>query len=289
MKPPSITAMVQATPQSLGSYGPVLEEIEQALKSQQSTLASIGEVIQKDPDLTARLLRLANSSFYGFATRLSTVAEAVSLIGIQQVQDLIVVSSVLDRFTGIPEALVNMNSFWRHSLAVGIGARVLAMERRLPKPEKFFVAGLLHDVGRLVLLSQATEAAQAIFELCRQRRRLLREAEVQVLGYDHQQIAGKLLEYWNYPVFFTQAIAHHHTPSASDSKMEAAVVHVADHLANAMALGSSGERFIPPLDETAWATLGFGPEMLSRVVTAIDEQIEAVEETFLKPCKGGEP
>ncbi len=281
--------MIQATPQSLGSYGPVLEEIELALKSPQSTLANIGEVIQKDPDLTARLLRLANSSFYGFATRLSTVAEAVSLIGIQQVQDMIVVSSVLDRFTGIPETLVNMNSFWRHSLAVGIGARVLAMERRLPKPEKFFVVGLLHDVGRLVLLSQATEAAQAVFELYRQRRILLREAEMQVLGYDHQQIAAKLLQYWNYPAFFIQAVGSHHTPAASDAKMESAVVHIADHLANAMALGSSGERFIAPLDEAAWSTLGLGPEMLSQVVTAIDAQIEAVEEAFLKPRKGVEP
>jgi HD-like signal output (HDOD) protein len=282
MKAPTIEGMIQVIPQSLGSYGPVLEEIELALKSQQSSLASIGEVIQKDPDLTARLLRLANSSFYGFATRLSTVAEAVSLIGIQQVQDLIVVSSVVDRFTGISETLVSMNSFWRHSLAVGIGARTLAMERRLPKPEKFFVAGLLHDVGRLVLLSQATEASQAVFELYRQRRILLRDAEKQVLGYDHQQIAGKLLKYWNYPVFFTLAISNHHTPAAGEARMEASVVHVADHLANAMALGSSGERFIPPLDETAWSTLGLGPEVLSRVVTAIDGQIEAVEETFLK-------
>ena len=258
MNPPTIEVMIQAIPQSLGSYGPVLDEIELTLKSQQSTLSNIGDVIQKDPDLTARLLRLANSPFYGFATRLSTVAEAVSLIGIQQVQDMIVASSVLDRFTGIPETLVNMNSFWRHSFAVGIGARVLAMEKRLAKPEKFFVAGLLHDVGRLVLLSQATEEVHAVFELCQQRRMLLREAEAQVLGYDHQQIAGKLLQSWNYPAFFIQAVASHHTPAASESKVEAAVVHVADHLAYAMALGSSGECFIPPLDETAWATLGLG-------------------------------
>ena len=288
MKPPTIEAMIQAIPPSLGSYGPVLDEIEIALQSQQSSLGSIGEVIQKDPDLTARLLRLANSSFYGFATRLSTVAEAVSLIGIQQVRDLIIASSVLDRFKGVPETLVNMDSFWRHSLAVGIGARALAMERRLPKPEKFFVAGLLHDVGRLVLLSQAAGSAQAVFELYRQRRILLREAEVQVLGYDHQQIAGKLLQHWNYPAFFTLAVSCHHTPAACEGRMEAAVVHIADHLAYAMALGSSGERFIPPLDETAWPTLGLGTEVLSRVVTAIDEQIEAVEETFLKQRKGGE-
>ena len=149
--PPSIKAMVQAVPRSLGSYGPVLLEIEAALQSPQCNLSTIGDAIQKDPDLTARLLRLANSPFFGFANRLSTVAEAVSLLGIQQIQDMIVASSVLEQFKGVPDSFVNKDSFWRHSLAVGITARLLAMERRLPKPDKFFVAGLLHDVGRLVL------------------------------------------------------------------------------------------------------------------------------------------
>jgi HD-like signal output (HDOD) protein len=107
MNPPSIKAMVQAVPRSLGSYGPVLDEIEAALQSPQCNLNSIGDAIQKDPDLTARLLRLANSPFFGFANRLSTVAEAVSLLGIQQIQDMIVASSVLEQFKGVPDKLVN--------------------------------------------------------------------------------------------------------------------------------------------------------------------------------------
>ena len=289
MNPPSIKAMVQAVPRSLGSYGPVLKEIEEALASPQCNLNSIGDAIQKDPDLTARLLRLANSPFFGFANRLSTVTEAVSLLGIQQIQDMIVASSVLDQFKGVPDTLVNKDSFWRHSLAVGIAARLLAMERRLPKPDKFFVAGLLHDVGRLVLLSQAAEWAQKVFELYQAEKILLRDAEKKVLGYDHQQIAAELLQSWSYPTALVQAVEFHHAPSQSVAKLDAAVVHIADHLVNAMAIGSSGEQFIAPLDEKAWTLLGLNTDTLARIIEAVDEQILAVEEAFLKRQTGGKP
>ncbi len=282
MNPPSIKSMVAAVPRSLGSYGPVLQEIEAALQSPQCNLNSIGDAIQKDPDLTARLLRLANSPFFGFANRLSTVAEAVSLLGIQQIQDMIVASSVLEQFKGVPDNLVNKDSFWRHSLAVGITARLLAMERRLPKPDKFFVAGLLHDVGRLVLMLQAPESAQAVFELYQREKILLRDAEKKILGFDHQQIAAELLQSWSYPAALVQAVAFHHTPEHSVAKMEASVVHIADHLVNAMGIGSSGEQFVSTLDDKAWATLGLSSEILARLIEAVDEQILAVEEAFLK-------
>lgn len=281
-QPPSIKAMVQAVPRSLGSYGPVLKEIEEALQSTQCNLSTIGDAIQKDPDLTARLLRLANSPFFGFASRLSTVAEAVSLLGIQQIQDMIVASSVLEQFKGVPDQFVNKDSFWRHSLAVGIAARLIAMERRLPKPDKFFVAGLLHDVGRLVLLSQAAEWAQAVFELYGRERILLRDAEKQVLGYDHQQIAAELLQSWSYPPVLVQAVAFHHSPGQSMAKLETSVVHLADHLIVAMGIGSSGELLIPPLDEKAWNIVGLDIEVLGKILEAIDEQILAVEEAFLE-------
>src|SRR5271157_1012233 len=118
---------------SLGSYAGVIEEIEAVLNHPDSTLADLGEVIEKDPDLTARLLKLGNSSFFGFPNRLETVSEAVSLIGIQQVQDLILASSVVEIFEGISADLVSMESFWTHCLACGIGARCLAIARQMPK------------------------------------------------------------------------------------------------------------------------------------------------------------
>lgn len=282
MNAPSLDQLLAGMPSSLGSYAPVLDEIEAVLESPQCSLASVGEAIEKDPDLTARLLKLGNSAFYGFAARLSTVAEAVSLIGIQQVQDLILASSIINQFDGIPAECINMNSFWRHSLACGTSARILAMERRLPKADKFFVAGLLHDVGRLVLFVQAPGVARRVFEVYQNGGLLLHEAETRVLGYDHQDIARALLQRWNYPEILVQAIGRHHDlGTGSNLRIETAVVHFSDYLVNAMQIGCSGERLIPPLQPKAWEVLGLTQDSLRTLMTTIDEQMAVVEEAFL--------
>ena len=282
MKPPTIEELIGGISSSLGSHGPVIEEIETAVQSPECSLVTVGEAIEKDPDLTARLLRLANSPFYGFSSRLSTVAEAISLIGIQQVQDLILASSIVEQFTGISDEFVSMESFWKHSLACGIAERHLALDRRLPKADKLFVAGLLHDIGRLVLLAESPEAAQRVFEEYRQERQLLREAEKKVLGYDHQNIAEALMKHWKYPANLVQAVACHHQPQASVlSPKEAAVIHVSDHLVNAMQIGSSGEHFVPPLNMKAWEALELSTDDLSSMVEKIDEQLVAAQEVFL--------
>jgi HD-like signal output (HDOD) protein len=206
------------------------------------------------------------------------------------VQDLIVATSVVDTFAGVTPEFVNMESFWRHSLACGIGARILAIMKRMPNSEKFFVAGLLHDVGRLVLFSQVPRITEKIFEIYHQKNVLLREAETEILGYDHAQIGEALLRVWMYPGNLVQAVARHHHPLSSDVfRTESAIVHVADHLVNAAQIGSSGERQVPPLETKAWDLLNLPTDSLESVVTSIDDQIEAVQEVFLKskPAAGG--
>lgn len=282
MGAPPLDQLLSGMPASLGSYAPVLDEIETALESPQCSLTSVGEAIEKDPDLTARLLRLGNSAFYGFANRLSTISEAVSLIGIQQVQDLILASSIINQFSGVPAQYIDMGSFWRHSLACGTSARILALERRLPKADKFFVAGLLHDVGRLVLFVQAPDVARQVFELYQSGGILLQEAELRVLGYDHQDIAQALLRRWQYPEMLIQSIGRHHDPNnGSALRLETAVVHFSDYLVNAMQIGCSGERQIPPLKPMTWELLQLDSDALRTLMTSIDQQMQAVEEVFL--------
>jgi HD-like signal output (HDOD) protein len=290
MSAPSIADLISNIPRGLGSYAPVMKEVEEALRSPQCSLYTLAQSIEKDPDLTARLLRLGNSLFYGFSSRLATVTEAISLIGIQQVQDLILASSIIERFNGVSHECVSMESFWRHSLACGIGARRIAIERRLPRTDKYFVAGLLHDVGRLVLLSQAPKYALEVFELYRSGRMLLREAEAKVLGYDHQQIAGLLLQHWKYPPHLVIAVSFHHQPTLTEmGRDEVSVVHISDYLVNAMQIGSSGERHVPPLDMKAWDGLRLPPDVLPRVMAAIDEQFDALHEVFLSGTTEGKP
>lgn len=276
-----IDSLVDGIP-SLGSCAGVLDEIETILANPQCTLTDVGEAIEKDPDLTARLLRLGNSSFFGFPTRIETVSETINLIGIQQVQDLIAVSTVVEMFEGVSADLVNMESFWKHSLACGIAARALALARRVPKPEKYFVGGLLHDVGRLVIYLQSPERARQVFAAREKRPMLLRDAEVEVLGFDHAEVGGVLLKAWNYPSNLIQTVRHHHQPlQAGSFQLEASLIHVADYVVNAMQLGSSGERQVPPPHAAAWDRLGLPLDALAEVVDTTDQQLAEVEQAFL--------
>lgn len=264
---------------SLGSYAGVLNEIDAVLSDHRSTLFEVSLVIENDPDLTARLLRLGNSALFGFPCRIETVSETVSLIGIEQVKDLIAASTVVEIFEGIPAELVNMESFLKHSLACGIAARYLAMTRRMPKPEKFFVAGLLHDVGRLVLYSQAPELAQRVFREQHRLQGLLREAEKKVLGFDHTELGAEMLRAWNYPPNLLHTTRYHHRPmDAGTFQMEASVVHIADILVNAMQLGSSGEQWVPALDPLAWERLGLPLSVLPGAVEIVEAQLDAVQQ-----------
>jgi len=268
---------------SLGSYSGVIAQIERVLNDPNSNLANLAEIIERDPDLAARLLRLGNSAFFGFSHRLETVSEATSLIGIQQVLDLLMASSVIEVFDGIDSDQVNMESFWKHSLACGIGARCLAIARQLPSAEKFFVAGLLHDLGRLVLLSKVPKQAAEVFARYQSRRMLLRDAEREVLGFDHAQIGEELLRGWQYPANLVHAVAYHHNPMAAGFfQLESSVVHLADHLVHAMQMGNSGEHFVPPLSIPAWERVGLPIGVLETVMDSIDEQIATVQESFLQ-------
>jgi HD-like signal output (HDOD) protein len=282
--PLTIDKLVTGVP-SLGSHAEVIRDIESALNCPNSTLANLADAIEKDPDLAGRLLKLGNSAFFGFPNRLETVSMAISLIGIQQVRDLIVAANIIETFSGIDPEMVDMRSFWQHSLACGIGARALAIARQMPQPEKYFIAGLLHDLGRLVLLTRAPQKATEVFTLYQSRRMLLRTAEQEILGFDHAQIGMGLTRYWQYPASLATAVAYHHQPmEAGLHQLGSSVVHVADYLVHAMHMGNSGEHFVPPLDLRAWERLGLSTDMLDSVVKTIDEQIEAVEQSLIKPA-----
>lgn len=279
-----LQALIHGIP-SLGSYAGVIAEVETVLANPESSINRISEAIEKDPDLTSRLLKLGNSSFYSFPSRVATVQEAITLIGIQQVYDLLLASNIMEIFAGVSAEFVTMRSFWQHSLACGVVARLVAMDRQLRKPDKYFVAGLLHDVGRLVLFSRAPGDAVQVFARYQDQRTLLREAEAHVLGFDHATIGEQLLQSWSYPPNLVSAVGYHHHPSAAPDlfQMDACVVHLADFLVHSMDIGTSGEQYIPPLKMTAWEKLNLSADGLLPLMNTADDQIQAVENAFLNP------
>lgn len=289
MTPPPLDELIASMPK-LASYAGVLHELDEVLNDMNSTLTEICEVIEKDPAMAAKLLKLGNTCFFGFSRRVETVFDTISLIGIQQVRDLIAASTVMRMFDGISSEHVNMESFWQHSLACGVAARILAIVGQLPKPEKHFTAGLLHDIGKLVLYARLPEQTSAVFQLCKGKKMLLREAEKAVLGYDHTEIGAALLQAWNYPFNLIHAVRFHHLALAAGAfQLDACVIHLADHLVCAMDLGRAGERFIPPLNMKVWERLGLATDCLQSVMDSIDEQYAAVEDVFLSKSEAASP
>ena len=135
----------------LVSLPDIYYRLEEAIVDSASTTDKIAELLRSDPDLCARMLRMANSVFYSFPTKIETIERAVSVIGLRQIRELVLMTSVVRAFEGIPEELVNMPTFWEHSVAVGIMARAIGEHARIPKADAFYVPGLLHDIGRLVM------------------------------------------------------------------------------------------------------------------------------------------
>jgi len=250
--------------------------LSEVVSDPRSSAADVGRIIAEDPGLTARLLKLVNSAMYGFPSRIETVSHAISIVGTAQLQDLALATSVVRLFASMPANVVSMESFWRHSVACGVAARALASRRREANVERYFVAGLLHDIGRPIMYLKVPDQSRAALEAALEARRPLFEAEQKVFGFDHAHVGHALLELWKLPPSLREAVLHHHYPArATRFPVEAAVVHIADLVVNGLELGSSGETLVPPLAARAWEALGLAPSMVADVVEEVERHYEA--------------
>ncbi len=256
--------------------------LEEAINNPKKSMSDIAKVIREDPGLTARLLRIVNSAFYNFPSRVETISQAVTIVGTQQLSALALATSVMNMFKGIQSTLVSMDSFWRHSIACGLAARVLATMRRDNNAERFLVAGMLHDIGRLILYTKLTDKSQEILNTARQQPQLLYETERDALGFTHAVVGGLLLQSWKLPTSLEEIVMYHHNPmSATRFPMETAIVHVSDIIVHSMQLGTSGERYIPPLDPAAWEKLNLHPSVLASVEEQVDRQYQDALQTMM--------
>lgn len=267
---------------TIQSLPTVYTRLDQAIANSRTPLAEIAEIISQDSGLSSRLLGLVNSSIYGFPSRVDTVSRAVVIVGTHQLRDLALATSVVSLFKGIPGDLVDMESFWRHSVACGVAARIIAGIKNAPNTERFFVGGVLHDIGRLVLFTRAPEEARESFAVRDREGRTLHEAEVAVLGCDHADVGQELVRRWRLPVLLEELVGFHHRPEeAIRYPLETAVLHISDVIANALQLGSSGEKYVPALSAIAWKTVGLGPHMLESILEQVEEQYTSVVTNIL--------
>lgn len=246
-------------------------QLSEAIDHPRSSIADIAKIISEDLGLTARILKLANSPLFGCYSKIETITQAVTIIGVLQVRDLALALSVMDVFAGIPESMVNMEQFWRHSLAAGLAARLLATSQREASLERFFVAGILHDIGRLVMYIRVPEISLELLERCRSTGELLHRAERDRFGFDHADVGGALLRRWKIPARVAEPVERHHqSKKAEQYPREASILHFADILAHALQIGNSGEPLVPQLDHAVWERLSISTHFLPTLVQQVD-------------------
>ncbi len=252
----------------------IYERLTAVINHPRSSIADITRIISEDQGLSSRLLKLANSPLFGYFSRIESIGMAATIIGTQQLQALALAVSVMEVFAGISEEPVSMRSFWRHSIACASIAKALATYRREANVERIFAAGLLHDVGRLVMCSTIPEVVYEMIVTSRERETLLADTEKSRLGFTHADLGGALLEKWNIPVSITEPVACHHSPlNASKFSTDAAFVHLADIICTALEIGNSGEHYVHPLDASAWESMNIPVAALGVIIRQVRPQL----------------
>jgi len=254
------------------------------MESPTATADDMGLIISQDPSLTARLLKIVNSPFYNFSSRIDTVSRAVAVIGLRELYSLVVAVSAVKSFSAIPNDVVNMDTFWRHSIYCGIISRLLAKRCNVLHTERLFIAGLLHDIGSLVIYNRVPDVAKRMLDTANGDEEMLFAIESEELGFTHADLGGELLKQWSLPESLQEAVAFHHQPGrAKGAKMEAAIVHIANVLANQSELGAFCEVKVPEteIDGAAWIATGLKKEEFNQEETIGEAGIQFVETASL--------
>lgn len=256
-----------------GTLPSVFHRLVEVVNDPRSSAADAAEIISKDTDLSARLLRIANSAYYGLRARIETITRAVSIIGTNQLVSLAMGVSVVTAFRGVPQDLVDMRAFWTHSIACGVAARILAGLHRMSNSERFFVAGLLHDLGRLAIYGQLPDHGRLLLAEARSRGTTVRSLERDIVGFTHDEMGGAILRQWKCPVSLERNVQRHHRPESASGSSEPAIMAVSDLLANALCYGTSGEVLVPPLSDEGWTALGLPPGAVVQTANQMEYQV----------------
>jgi HD-like signal output (HDOD) protein len=213
---------------ALFSLPDIYHQIEKMVNDPRFAALEIGQVIAKDPALSMRLLKLVNSSFYGFQSRIDTISRAVAIVGVKDLQNLVLATSVVDVFNDIPSDLVDMTDFWMQSVQCGVVAKLLAKGSSVLHAERLFLAGLLHKIGALVLYQKLPELSSKVLKLADYNAELVPVIEQEMIGFTFADVGGELVKSWGLPDSLYEAVAFQLMPEmALAHRLDAQILHIA--------------------------------------------------------------
>ena len=266
-------------------------QLRQYLNDPNVNFDNLSHVLQHDPGLTANILQLANSAYFGWSRQIKSVREAITRLGTDRIFQMVLCMSVAP-LVRKPIHGYDMDSdgLWEHSIAVAICCEQLAERLRLPIAREAFTAGLLHDLGKVVLGTFVEVDDEPIKAIVVGDNVAFNEAERMVLGLDHAEVAGELLKRWNLPDEVVESARWHHEPehTSTSARELTDLVHVADSLCIRMGWGMGVDARQYRLDASAFSRLGITPMLAEETMEAVTKGLEELKELFLgAPCGAG--
>ncbi|MGB4599849.1 MAG: HDOD domain-containing protein [Trichlorobacter sp.] len=254
----------------------VITKLNSLSENDKASVQEMARIVASDQVLSARILRLANSPSYGFY-RVSTINNAMILLGVNVVKSLALSSSIFE--------IMEKNSIglWEHSLGTATAANIIAKKLGIPEVEEIATAGLLHDIGKVIIGLKCAEAVTEIRRMIKVDELYIRDAERQVLDTDHAEVGGWLAKSWFLPDKLSEPIACHHDVSRSeDHRTKSAVVHLADLLIKASGFGDSGDPYVPQIQPLAWEVLKLDEKLLEEIVFELEDKLIEVKNFSLE-------
>ncbi len=254
----------------------ILKKLLGVIENPKASLTTIGNFVSNDPVLTSRVLRMVNSPVYGFPGRISSVNQALILLGLNVVRGLLLGVSV---FEAMQKAMLGL---WEHSLGTAIAARIIAKRKKMAEPEEVSVAALLHDMGKVALSLKFPADYEKLLKDVEARSLLISEGEKELFDVTHADAGAWVAKRWNFPANLVEIIEYHHKPHLSKNyPMQTAVVHLADVLIRARGFGFAGDMLVPNLNQAAWFSLDLKEQNLKDIMLELEDLLQEAAEFIL--------
>ncbi|MBC18532.1 MAG: HD family phosphohydrolase [Desulfovibrio sp.] len=254
----------------------VLDEVTTLIENPETSSEAIAKVIATDQVLSAKVLKMVNSPIYGFPGRISSIQHALVLLGFNVIRGIIISTSVFDMMVQA------MKGLWEHSLGCATACNIIARRAGFEDPEEYAVAGLLHDLGKVVTAVQLPDVHARIIDTVKAKELTYFEAEKDVLGFGHDRINAWLARHWGLPPNIREAMSRHHSPQLAEFyKPMSCVVHIGDYLVRLFEFGNSGDDQTAYLRPEALMELNFKMSDLDKVMDEMADQfLEVSDLTF---------
>jgi len=252
----------------------VLEKIKPLMDSSNAGVEDIATIISSDQVLSAKILRVVNSVFYGFPGRISSLRHALIILGFDAVKGLILSTSVFDAMLA-----GGFYGLWEHSMGCAVTAGIIARKTRDPNPEEISIAALLHDIGKVIIKTELPEESSRIDQAVKENQISTYDAEREILGFDHTTVGEWLCQGWNLPDKLADPIAFHHKPDLSQfAQRPTAIAHVANVFVRAIGFGFGGDDLVPQINSAAWEMLDMSDSLVKEIVKEMDGKLEDAED-----------